>query len=281
MTTGIAAVESRIAAIQARFAFTDRWVFDPEPEAPYRTGGLYLGSSVADVAAPAGADDVFAPDAVDGNDVAASGVAQADLADPATAAAQQRLLGRTYGVQASTLRPDDGAWIRRLPEAGVPWAGAVADAARANGLEPELLAAVAWTESGFDAAATSPGGGQGLLQLGPDTAQRLGVDAGLPLDNLSGGARELRRLLDAAGGRVPEAVAAFHSGTAVGLGRRDAWSPATTAYVDTVLERRATVLGERADPSARPEADADERPPAPPSQAPSAARRVAPGWMAR
>lgn len=243
MTSGVAAAQARIAAIQSRFAVTNRWEYDPEPVAPYRTGGLYLDSSVAAGAGPAAAGAEAAGTA---GATPASLAATADTTDPTTAATQQRLLGRTFGVSASTLVPEDGAWIRQLPEAGQEWAGVVADAARANGLEPELLAAVAWTASGFDAQATSDDGALGLFQLLPATAARLGVDAGLPLDNVAGGARELRRLLDVVDGDVAGAVAAHHAGEAVGLGPRSAWSAETRDHVASVLTNRRTLTGQDA-----------------------------------
>jgi soluble lytic murein transglycosylase-like protein len=80
------------------------------------------------------------------------------------------------------------------------------------GVEPALIEAIVRNESGFDAAATSPAGAQGLMQLMPTTAQSLGVtDAYDPAQNLAAGTRYLRGLLDRFK-RVDLAVAAYNAG---------------------------------------------------------------------
>ena len=64
-------------------------------------------------------------------------------------------------------------------------------------LEPALLHAVISVESSYNPQARSPKGAQGLMQLMPATARRFGVsDPYDPTDNLHGGARYLRWLLD-------------------------------------------------------------------------------------
>ena len=80
-------------------------------------------------------------------------------------------------------------------------------------VEPALLKAVIANESGFDANATSKVGAQGLMQLMPETAASLGVrDAYDPVQNVAGGARYLRGLLDRFGGDKRLAVAAYNAG---------------------------------------------------------------------
>jgi soluble lytic murein transglycosylase-like protein len=89
----------------------------------------------------------------------------------------------------------------------------VRDAARAAGVDPSLVAAVARVESNFDPAALSPAGAAGVMQLMPATAQALGVAN--PYDvtqNVRGGAVYLRELLDRFGGDVRLAVAAYNAG---------------------------------------------------------------------
>src|SRR5581483_10329814 len=107
--------------------------------------------------------------------------------------------------------PPGGSWADRLPPAGRRFAGAIEQAANAAGIDPRLLAAVAWTESGFNPGAVSGTGAVGLTQLMPATAAGLGVDAADPYQNLLGGARYLAGQLQRFG-RVDHALAAYNAG---------------------------------------------------------------------
>lgn len=119
-------------------------------------------------------------------------------------------MGGAAGEWAGAL-PPVGEWAGALPPAGQQWAGQIQAAAQEAGIDPRLLAALTWAESGFKPGATSHAGAQGLTQLMPGTAAGLGVDASDPAQNLRGGAKYLRAQLDRFG-RVDLALAAYNAG---------------------------------------------------------------------
>ncbi|WP_246381269.1 lytic transglycosylase domain-containing protein [Novosphingobium chloroacetimidivorans] len=90
----------------------------------------------------------------------------------------------------------------------------VAELAAKYDISPTLLEAVVWQESRWNTAARSPVGAQGLAQLMPGTARQMGVNPADPMANLEGGARYLRMQLDAFGGDIERALAAYNAGPA-------------------------------------------------------------------
>jgi soluble lytic murein transglycosylase-like protein len=128
------------------------------------------------------------------------------------------------------------SWYRALP-----YRDEVEQAAREFGLDASLLHAVIGVESGHSAAAVSAKGAIGLMQLMPPTARRFGVaDAYDPLQNIRGGARYLRYLLDLFGGDVELALAAYNAGENAVLrhGRRVPPFRETIEYVRKVRQHR-------------------------------------------
>lgn len=125
--------------------------------------------------------------------------------------------------------------------------------ARAKNLDPALIAAVIYAESGFIPGRTSSAGAEGLMQITPETASDIArrsggtaftlEDLATPQINISYGSYLLRELLDRYDGDVDAVLAAYNAGP----GNADKWGgsqlkadqipfPETRAYVEKVLE---------------------------------------------
>jgi soluble lytic murein transglycosylase len=137
-------------------------------------------------------------------------------------------------------------------------AGAVRAAADRHHLDPALVAAVIYVESGFDAGVESGSGAVGLMQVMPETAAEIATrtdghrfteaDLLVPRFNVLYGCYYLRRLLRRYDGSVVEALAAYNAGA----GNVDDWRaqqngrlalaaipfPETREYVQQVLRAR-------------------------------------------
>jgi soluble lytic murein transglycosylase-like protein len=102
----------------------------------------------------------------------------------------------------------------RLPLAQLPrYAAEIDEAATQYGVPRRLIEEVIRAESAFNASAVSPKGARGLMQLMPGTASMLGVRNSFnPRENIRGGVRHLRALLDRYGNNIPLALAAYNAG---------------------------------------------------------------------
>jgi soluble lytic murein transglycosylase-like protein len=111
-------------------------------------------------------------------------------------------------------------------------------AARAHGVESALVHAVISAESGYNPAALSKAGARGLMQLMPATAQRYGVQNIMdPQENISGGVKYLKDLLQMFQGNMELAVAAYNAGenAVVRYGNKIPPYAETVNYVPKVL----------------------------------------------
>jgi hypothetical protein len=106
-------------------------------------------------------------------------------------------------------------------------------------IPPILVAAIVEAESEFNPRAVSRRGARGLMQLMPGTATSLRVsDTFDPYENIEGGVRHLRRLMDRYHGNLPVVLAAYNAGEqAVMVYRGVPPYPETRRYVSRILRR--------------------------------------------
>lgn len=142
----------------------------------------------------------------------------------------------------SDMRFEDAVARAAAPASPHQIAGFVKRSAEQWHVDPALVQAIIAIESGFDSRATSPTGAAGLMQLEPATAAGLGV--GNPYDpaqNIWGGTRYIRGLLDRFHGNLRLAVAAYNAGPNA-VERYGGIPPyaETNAYVRKVLDAYQT-----------------------------------------
>ena len=113
----------------------------------------------------------------------------------------------------------------------------VREASARYGVPEKLVTAVIRAESNFNPRAVSPKGARGLMQLMPQTASLLGViDSFDPAQNIDGGVRHLRGLIERFPDNLPLALAAYNAGAqAVTQYRGIPPYPETMGYVRKVL----------------------------------------------
>lgn len=115
----------------------------------------------------------------------------------------------------------------------------IKQSAQNNQIKSELIHAVMQVESAYQARAVSPKGAQGLMQLMPETAKRFGVEDSFdPTQNIEGGARYLKALLNLFNNDLALTLAAYNAGEAavIKYGNKIPPYKETQAYVSKVLK---------------------------------------------
>ena len=144
-----------------------------------------------------------------------------------------QIYGRTSNAKTFSLPPNPPQTSPADPEELAELADRVADEFQ---IDRNLFRALIRAESGWNPRAISPKGAMGLTQLMPATAQALGVrDPFQPLENLRGGARYLKGLLERFG-NLELALAAYNAGPGAVL-RYNGIPPyaETQAYIRRIL----------------------------------------------
>jgi hypothetical protein len=114
-------------------------------------------------------------------------------------------------------------------------------------VDPALVKAIIKAESNFNHRAVSPVGARGLMQLMPATASSLQVqDSFHPENNIDGGVRYLRYLMNLFNGNLPLVLAAYNSGENTVLRHNNRIPPyqETQTYVRRVLDYFSKYSGE-------------------------------------
>jgi soluble lytic murein transglycosylase-like protein len=168
-------------------------------------------------------------------------------------------------VQAHVLQPEPD----QAPSSALPsrFDEAVVRIASEHALPPQLIHSVIRVESNYNPYAVSSKGALGMMQLVPETARRFGVrNVFNPVENIQGGAKYLRYLLDLFDGSYPLALAAYNAGEGA-VARYGGIPPYPETQNYVILVRRQLELAKKA---------ADARPVAPAAHATAEATEAKP-----
>jgi len=126
------------------------------------------------------------------------------------------LSGGSVTIAASDLEriePEEVFGESAKHEPDVPYSAQIRNAAGTYGLDPALVTSIIAVESNFNSRAVSKKSAQGLMQLLPGTAAQMAVrNAFDPAQNIDGGTRYLKQLLDRYGQDLTLALAAYNAG---------------------------------------------------------------------
>jgi soluble lytic murein transglycosylase len=184
-------------------------------------------------------------------------VAAAFLATATPAGAEVYRLKTADGTVHFTNAPNDpryqrlgfksgtaAGWLRVPRGETAPYMSEIRTACERYGVPDRLVSAVIRAESGFNPKAVSRKGARGLMQLMPSTASTLGVrDSFDPRQNIDGGVRHLRALMDRFSNNLPLAIAAYNAGESAVLAHGGIPPyPETREYVSRVLRFYGTSI---------------------------------------
>jgi soluble lytic murein transglycosylase-like protein len=175
--------------------------------------------------------------------LAVAGPAAAQVLDIAPDGAVTRYAGpAVYTDEGARALNRQAEPARQVVAAPAEVAQAIEDSAQRHAVSAPLAQAVAWQESRFHQDAVSPKGALGVMQLMPETARRLGVDAADLHGNIDGGVAYLSQMLARFEGDLPRALAAYNAGPEA-VQRYGGVPPyaETKAYVRAILDRLSAV----------------------------------------
>lgn len=120
-------------------------------------------------------------------------------------------------IENNIFADDNSETIPYIPELNIPQKRQIKDLvskiSEKHGVDEKLVNAVIKQESGYNTKAKSKAGAEGLMQLMPSTAKSLGVtDPYNPVQNIDGGVRYLRSMIDRYNGNIVLALAAYNAG---------------------------------------------------------------------
>jgi soluble lytic murein transglycosylase-like protein len=179
------------------------------------------------------------------------------FAEPATSSVPHvksvvRANARTGRLERTVVAPP----ARRVAPAAI--SAMVDRIASEEGVEAPLVHSVIQAESNYDASAVSAKGAQGIMQLIPATARRFGVDNAFNAEeNIQGGVKYLKFLLDYYHGDYTKSIAAYNAGEAA-VDKYKGVPPyaETQGYVRTVA-KRLTAARQHRKPATQAQPDAE------------------------